>query len=524
MIWRIQPDDGYCLFFTKRKTQRCIMGRATFVWLWEEWVHVPIYQFTVSLSEKQGEQFVVISTKEGLECDVNASFIVQLGGPEDGREQRITKAIELCAPTRKQAKKVDPGFFEVRARECCMNSVVGIVKKISFVDLISADDKMLDEMKAKIQSDVTESLAGIGLLFIGPRTLQIIPKEPKGINATDKIRSKWREYIKLEDDDEVQREGQGNEHNRLMLEKKRERENDELAHQLLMEQAHSDHEQKKAEQKKTTAIALKKAEEEEKKDLTEIEKRMKEIDFEYESFKADEDAKIEEEKEDRTESLRVLKHNNEHKQTIRQIDMEKEELEKKKVVDNHRLDHEIAIKKKTQEHKNATEEEELAHKLEMERKKTDQQIEVDLLQWQHKEKQVEHRTKLKDIYHKGLEKDKLIAEVTNIVEKGKIDIEKMRGDVEAEVLKQKVLGQSAHTIQLQELVMKALPQIVQSASKPIEKMGEIRTINFGGQAGDGNQTEFVGQLLASATSLPLLREIVRFIKDLDISTSDENSD
>jgi hypothetical protein len=291
-----------------------------------------------------------------------------------------------------------------------------------------------------------------------------------------------------------------------------------------MSQANSDHKQKEAELNKATDIAMEKAKEERSEELTEIKKRIKEIDFDYESFEADGDAKLKQEEEDREESLRVLMHNNEHKKTIREIAMEKEELEKRRVVENQRLEHTTAIEKKTQDHKNATDDKELDHKLEMERKKTDQQIKVDLLQWEHKEKQIEHRTRSKDIYHKGLETDKLIAEITNIIEKGKIDLEKMRGDVEAEVLKQKVLGQSAHTIQLQELVLKALPQIVQSASKPIEKMGEIRTINFSGSAGDGKQPELVGQLLASATSLPLLREIVRFVKDLDISTSEENSD
>lgn len=62
----------------------------------------------------------------------------------------------------------------------------------------------------------------------------------------------------------------------------------------------------------------------------------------------------------------------------------------------------------------------------------------------------------------------------------------------------------------------ATPAIVEQASRPVEKIGEIRAINVtgAGQGTDGGNNS-VGSFLASSSSLPMIREFLRFLTEVE---------
>jgi hypothetical protein len=103
-----------------------------------------------------------------------------------------------------------------------------------------------------------------------------------------------------------------------------------------------------------------------------------------------------------------------------------------------------------------------------------------------------------------------------------VDLQQRKGKVSAENVERDVLAQGAHEMRMQQLLLQSLPAIVEQAARPAEKIGEIRVLNVSGSQPleSGNQMG-VGSIIASASALPVIREIFHFLHELERPPSDQ---
>ncbi len=94
----------------------------------------------------------------------------------------------------------------------------------------------------------------------------------------------------------------------------------------------------------------------------------------------------------------------------------------------------------------------------------------------------------------------------------------MTGKAEAEVERLKKLAADAALLESRTLLLKALPDILRAAFSPAEKLTDVRCLYVGQAASSTNESpashasmDGFGSVLASMSSLPMLREVLRFI-------------
>jgi len=117
----------------------------------------------------------------------------------------------------------------------------------------------------------------------------------------------------------------------------------------------------------------------------------------------------------------------------------------------------------------------------------------------------------------GLERGKVSLELELVELKEKIalneiELEKKRGLAQAEVERQMNKAKNETQLQFQKEILTVLPQIVQDAYKPMEKMGKVNLLNIGGNTTSGNDN-LLGTVISSATLLPMIKEVMAHVKD-----------
>jgi hypothetical protein len=94
-------------------------------------------------------------------------------------------------------------------------------------------------------------------------------------------------------------------------------------------------------------------------------------------------------------------------------------------------------------------------------------------------------------------------------------LERIRGETRVELIEKEALARSAHTLKMQEILTANLPSILQEANRPIEKMGEVRIINLSGAAHNSAPDRVLSGILASASTLPIIQEVLQSIRDFE---------
>lgn len=121
-----------------------------------------------------------------------------------------------------------------------------------------------------------------------------------------------------------------------------------------------------------------------------------------------------------------------------------------------------------------------------------------------------------DFIEKELEEKKKQIQFNELAKKSAVletEVEKVKGLVSAEIIEKKSMANFASKIAMQKSLLDALPKVLAEANRPIEKMGEIRTINITGLSDKKDNQSPIGSILASATFLPLLKEVIHFISN-----------
>ncbi len=216
MLRKIRPDNAYCLFFPKRPTgKKVVVGETARVWPWEEWNHVKLGMFTISLplnvvsKEKPNTKDIYV-TLEDLECAVNAEFVVVVGGNRDEeREDRLARCTDSCTPSRDLQRKIEFAFFEGWARNYVSTAVKIALKDCKYVELIE-DPEYRKAAVVSIENKAREDLAKIGLILVRC-TILIEPLPPTGALATKAILTKWQEFKKTLDEAALATERSDNE-------------------------------------------------------------------------------------------------------------------------------------------------------------------------------------------------------------------------------------------------------------------------------------------------------------------------
>lgn len=435
-IRTLRPDNGYCLFFPNRKVgKRFIAGQKVSVGLFEECKHIKLGQFGVILPEPNNNTKDLITTCEGMECNVKADFKIVVGGSEEGREDRLNKATNTC-PAARNPNKIELDFFKNWATNYCKNSIKRIVRECEYIKIIE-DTQYRADAEKKIGEDLKNNLAGIGLILV-ESTVVIEPQEPKSATVTQEIINKWLEFQKTLNN---------------------------------------------------AAIAKLKADSQKEVEIAELrqEEKVKEI-----------------------ERASLLK-NNEWR-----IEIEEKEKYKEK---------EDAIRKIQEQLDSWTKEAKLNKiKMQSEVDEAEQIAKIELEIQMRKNEQESYEHKLKIL---GLEKQSKEKELEFSALKGKLaslemEMEKVKEQARIEFLEKENLAKDAHKFQMRKALLEALPKILIEANKPLEKMGKIHTMQFIGSPNEGGQKNLTEGLLASASTLPLIKEVIRFVKEF--SESEEKNE
>jgi hypothetical protein len=187
------PKSGCCLFFPDRKLgMRLVEGRRTLVWLWEECkeVRVDLLEVVLHLDVATG----LVSTKENLRCEVDASFRILVGsGEPDCREALLERATKLCTTRRKETVELE--FFREAAKKICESEIVRHLKQRSFLDIIGSAESRA-QLSAEISGRVSARLLADGLL-LDEATIVVHPLEPSILYASDAVVQRWIEYQRL---------------------------------------------------------------------------------------------------------------------------------------------------------------------------------------------------------------------------------------------------------------------------------------------------------------------------------------
>lgn len=124
------------------------------------------------------------------------------------------------------------------------------------------------------------------------------------------------------------------------------------------------------------------------------------------------------------------------------------------------------------------------------------------------QKQIAHRQTI-------AEKEVALLALQAKLDVAKVELERQKGQVDADNLERAVLAKGAHDRRMQELLVKVLPEIAEQVARPVEKIGEIRVLNLAGAASaDVGGSNGIGSLIASASTLPLIRELFGFLHEL----------
>src|SRR5215208_3048091 len=196
LFWRrISPANSYCLFFPNRRVgARFVAGRSVRVGPLEEWKHVKLGQFDVALP---GQEELLVTTSEQLTCGIRARFGLLIGGPNEGREERLAKATISCPPTRSLDIKDRVEFipiFQDWARNHCRTAIINTLKTCEYIRLIE-EPKYREEAERTIEASARKTLETIGMMLI-QCTVVVEPDEPTGVFATPEILEKWENYRK----------------------------------------------------------------------------------------------------------------------------------------------------------------------------------------------------------------------------------------------------------------------------------------------------------------------------------------
>jgi hypothetical protein len=449
----IRPANGYCLFLPDRAPgKRFVAGSSVGVWPWEEWKHVKLGVFHVTLP---GDQDLLITTSEGLKCQIRASFSIVVGGPEEGREERLAKATLSC-PAMRSMKDEDRielvPFFHDWARGYCRTAIVNTVKKCEYTDLLEQVDYR-KQAQADIEAEAQRTLATIGM-FLSQCTVILEPGEPSGPFATPAMLARWSRYLETRREAEIARLRS---------------DNDFAVKKLVEDASHSREKQEIEEQAKR--------EDAERKQVTEL--RLREISLETK----------------RRETLFATDEQQELSKRDQRIGEIKEEMEKRA---------------------QTAQLQRIRREAELEAEQVRQKKEIDDLRSQHEFARLNEQQKLLSETKVLKERELEVSGLEVQLEDTKIELERKKGVIKAESLEKAVLAGGAHDRLMRELLLNKVPEIVGAASGPMERIGDIRIINMSGGAGaEGAGPGNLGAVLASASTLPIVRELFRFLNELE---------
>ena len=151
--------------------------------------------------------------------------------------------------------------------------------------------------------------------------------------------------------------------------------------------------------------------------------------------------------------------------------------------------------------------------LDEEREKDSQQLSK--LRQQHESQQLQDRMEMLELEKSAVRKQIEVMESKEKVSKMEAELELLQGMNRAEVIERETLAKAADVIRMREHLISALPKILEEANRPIAKMGEIRILNLGAAADGPGQNGPLGGILSTASLLPVVKEVMRFLKDLE---------
>lgn len=454
MLRKISPANGYCLFFPNRQEgSRFVSGRGVWVWPLEQWKHVKLGLFQVTLPAAED---LIVTTSEKLECDVKASFGIVVGTPPDDwkeREARLERATLTCPPTRSLAPEhrveLVPFFRDWAANHCRM-ALLNAVGQAEYVRLFE-DAKYRAEVQKKVEDVAGATLLSVGMLLVHCAVV-ITPREPSGPHATPEILDKWRTYTEA-----------------VHAEEEKKRESD-LHHQEKMKNLEVTH-----------AKYIAKVTEQEKRDQAEM---RQETDFKLRDLAFDVTKK---------EAALAIEEKREGDKKDREIGRILEEMAKR--AQDIQL---LRIKREAE-----LQQERLARDAELEKQRSEAE-----------QQQLVRRGRLIDEQQTLTQKEVALLPLTTQLKSAELDYEAKRGATTATNVELEVLAKGAQERHMQADVLSVLPKIVEHVAAPTAKIGNISVLGIPSGHPTDTAPQGIGSILASATVLPIVREVLGFMNNV----------
>jgi hypothetical protein len=473
------PKEGHALYFPNRKDHAVIIGDTVRLPLWrpDPFKHVQLGFFEVTTRFAAGTPTPPLKTSENLPCEANATFMVEvLPAPKS-----LELSTRQCPATTDISKIVSHDFFRLSLKMQLEMLIIEEFAKQSFTTLLSTP-KWITTLEQSLKTTATTKLNGLGFNLAGFRldpilltpNDQALAQDPvlnaAWISLQSQIQSNVSEAKKREQVSELIIIRTANEHELNKIKEnahlKLKKEEDELLLERSKQQKLNEHNKSLADLRRTEA----EAKEAHEKLMAEIQKRLSDI----------QDAVL----------RKKLELEQERQKTEAEYEKQRQkwasELEEQKETDRAQLE---------------------KHKLKSVFERDDLRRKEAENQYQHEGKRLEAENRIAELRYTNHEIQKKQAEMES-------DRIRKLGNAEAEVIKAKALAAHAHTQAATEALLEALPEILEKAYAPAQKLGEVKVVYIGGEVGDGAQSASsgpIGNILTMMSTLPMLKEVMQFL-------------
>ena len=464
---RIEPKPNHALLFPQKTPKEVIIGKAVFVArvLRLEIKHIQLDDFQMSLGFGEGLPNPPAKTAEDLQCRVEVFLRIQIKHDPD--------SLQLATETWPASSSIEPPItqdhFKRQLNSPLVSTIESEVRKASYLELLLSVDAKAN-LESTIRTACTNVVQCRGFELLGCRVdVQTAEPTADALTHNAELNSKWNSHI--------------TEKHQLEL-KEKERNINHFAAILKLQ---NDEVNKKKQLETQSKVDL----EEEKNRCESILRDLRNKDRENQ-------------KEAKEKSEPIAK-------AIATVD---DTIQRQKIEFEH--------DRKKLEIQRQAERDAFDSKMKQDAAKTQESHEQVMLQ-------MKRDSEVKKANH-DLNMEKQKVELLTL-EVQKIDLQKQKDSVEAakvlelgtakaEVQRLQTLAAKADAIQLSECLLKALPEILEKAYQPCQKIGDVRMLVVSGDRqlihnSEHHNTEngLMNTLLSSMSLIPLVREVIDFVKE-----------
>jgi hypothetical protein len=475
---RLEPYKGFALFFPSNS--EIIIGEPYNRWSLTkpEFKHIELKDFKITVGFGSKFSTHPAKTSDNFPCSVEVGFRLEVKRDASN----LAKATELFSTSKNIETTITTKDFTELLNGDIESAVEETIRKMSYTNIfpsinlkqvqkeITKETISVENLEKEIIKTAKERIESKGFSLIGCNLVDFNLSEPTSdvlLGINEELRERWEKYLDLKNAITLKSTAREN-----ALEEAKTKEDNRK--KLAQEKENMDFEVKKKANENETNNELRK--------LARLDK-----DEELKQKKALTDIAIQiSGEDDKIQSQKII-FESERKKLENDEDFKREKAKLEQDYDLDKLRRQEETKKAKDEIQHEKDNEEL----------------VGL--------KIETATKRKEI---------------EVIE---LEYFKKKGIIEAEIEKLKKEAENAANLEMRKLLMQAMPEIMEKAYKPVERLGEVKLMYFGGNGSildsedirHGNNS--LSSIISSFSIFPMIKELLKFLNDWENTSISENA-